>query len=53
MRKEKTIIDIKIYKIDFSSLDIYRNIVIIYILKGNASIDIDGKIYNNYISIYI
>ena len=45
MRKEKTIIDIKIYKIDFSSLDIYRNIVIIYILKGNASIDIDGKIY--------
>lgn len=44
MSKEKPIIDIKIYKMDFSSLDMYRNIVAIYILKGNASIDIDGKI---------
>lgn len=44
MSKEKPIIDIKIYKMDFSSLDMYRNIIVIYILKGNTIIDIDGKI---------
>lgn len=45
MGKERPIIDLRVYKTEFESVDVGRNSVIIYVLKGKGTLYLNESLY--------